>query len=158
MTNQKKQVIIIIIIIVVNSNHYDRADVRQKGKRVRRCTYLKEIQNARNLLSIPQSVGEKKYVRRLGGTIGCKKKTSYLCRYGIVKRGEEKRTQQYLHCATDTTVKGEEKKKEKKKGETNATVSLLYYVNSQLHELVTKLCSRYCKGRVLQGSSEYCYC
>ena len=81
-----------------------------------------------------------------------------------MKRGEEKRTQQYLHCATDTTVKGEEKKNEKKKGKTNATtVSLLYYVNSQLHEVVTRLCSRYCKGRVLQGSSEYiatasCYC
>ena len=54
--------------------------------------------------------------------------------------------------------KREEKKKEKEKGETNATVSLLYYVNSQLHEVVTRLCSRYCKGRVLQGSSEYCYC
>ena len=64
------------------------------------------------------------------------------------EREEKKRTQQYLHCETDT-VKG---KKRKKKEKTNATASLLYYVNmvpyskregNQLHKVVTMLCSRY---------------
>ena len=70
-----------------------------------------------------------------------------LCRYCMVK---EKRKKRKKKKKEKKRRKKEKKKKKEKK--TNATASLLYYVNmvpyskregNQLHKVVTMLCSRY---------------